>query len=75
MLRFDDTGQPGRRGTNAPRGSTTIPETRLGGSQLRGVAPDEAAAGDRLEGGETLARSEPNCRTIRARREGVVVRQ
>lgn len=68
MLRFDDTGQPGQWGTNAPLGRTTIPETRLGGSQLRQMAPDETAAGSRLGGGERLAGSEPNCRAIRARR-------
>lgn len=66
MLRFDDTGHPGRWGTNAPLGRTTIPETRLGGAQLRRMAPDEAAAGRRLEDGERLARSEPNYRAIRA---------
>lgn len=75
MLRFDDTGQPGRWGTNAPLGRTAIPETRLGGSQLRRVAPDEAAAGRRLEGDERRAGSEPNCRVIRACRDGAVIRQ
>lgn len=75
MLRFDETGHPSQWARMPHWGRTTIPETRLGGSRLRWMAPDEAAAGRRLEGGEGFAGSEPNCWAIGACQEGAVNRQ